>query len=412
MTVLKGTIRLALVIAVSFALAGCGGLVTGLLANAEIDNYNEVIVASDAAVARANAAISRADATIAAARRNPTSASIAAARSANTELSRAAQAARTANERLLSTGFPTGGNTAVFQRNIAKARQQIAQADQLIETTRRRNTELSNLQARIGGGSGNGGSGGSVRSGLTLSDVDYMLGSSQSYSNRNGIISTQTITRVNGTTRRFSNGNTFEASDIYRGFYGRINDAEAWGTYNGIPAYINLHPNSSGSGTVRRLSMVGQYSFARTYGIYRGRNDSFSVYPAAIMDDPRRAPSLNATFRGAMTGTELLSSAALAGESRITYSRSSDTVNVRLFNIYHRNDNTDYDTPYRGPTEFTWTDLDHAAGIFEGSYTASGSVGVLTGNFAGPNAEEVAGVFEVPLSRPREVVVGAFLAKR
>lgn len=399
---------LAFTAALSVALAGCGDTLAALAGNVQRNNdigdYNQQLTAAEVLNDRRVETGNHALTLLRTARSNPTSSTIAAASEANAEFLRAARAALVAEERLLRLGLSIG----VPAQNTANSRRNIAAAEQDIESARRFNAELNNLQARIGGGSGGSGSGGSGGSRLALSDVDYMVIPEYAYSNDNGNIERSSIERRDSITAGFA-GRTFSASSVYIGYYERIDNYVGRGTYNGIPAYLRLFRIGDSSGDiVRQLAMVGRHSHARTIGAWRnGTNDSYSVYSAAIMHDTFDGPSLSATFRGGMIGTELLSSAALAGESRVTYSRSSDAVDVRLFNIRHIDDSTDYDTPYRGPTEFTWSDLDQGAGFFSG-YNSDRH---LKGNFAGPNAEEVAGVFEAPISGGG-VVVGGFVAKR
>ena len=105
----------------------------------------------------------------------------------------------------------------------------------------------------------------------------------------------------------------------------------------------------------------------------------------------------------------------LAGESVLTYSFSANTVDVQISNIRAVGDVASYS----GSTSFTWSGLNvnsdgsfHIAGYNNDrsgltySTALHPTLGYIDGDFYGPNAEEVVGIFT------RGDVNGAWLSKK
>ena len=125
-------------------------------------------------------------------------------------------------------------------------------------------------------------------------------------------------------------------------------------------------------------------------------------------------PSGSAMWRGAMLGTDMRNAGTLQGDARLTLNFADSTVDVEIANIEQIAGIFSF-ASYSGPSRFVWNDLrvnnDASFYIPGHSNDRSGTtlhptLGYIEGNFYGPNAEEVAGVFE------RDWVSGAWLAIR
>ena len=119
-----------------------------------------------------------------------------------------------------------------------------------------------------------------------------------------------------------------------------------------------------------------------------------------------------ANWYGGMVGHTRAGGVELEGESRVFYHFQTETVDVRLTDINESSRARQLGQLYSGPSEFTWIALTmnndgsffHIGNHDESQYLDF--VGIVDGDFFGPNAEEVAGVFE------KDGVVGAFGGKR
>ena len=195
---------------------------------------------------------------------------------------------------------------------------------------------------------------------------------------------------------------------------------------NGVDAFSEYDnhddPDEEDYSRSWKLLALGQFSAARMdtlrtldrTGTSLATTDSYGVALGERHGRPGGA-SGSATWRGQMVGAALDNGGPLAGEAALTYSFSANTVDVQMSNIRAVGDVA----PYSGSTSFTWSGL---AVNSDGSFHIAGynndrsgltystalhpTLGYIDGDFYGPNAEEVAGIFT------RDNVNGAWLAKK
>ena len=425
---------LALAASLSIALSGCGGLAgllgvaAGVAANRDTLKYNDAVDFLDRAIVAMNAAGRTGTSTMQAAVNSPTRSSVTAARNANNAFFEASKTAEAAARRAHSLGQSAGVDNAYLQR-IAEA---VRDASENVSEARSRNSQLNGYgfgQAMIGGGSGAG-----------IYDVGYppdiLKTTAYAYDVRNGTISAHRIEGTQLRNRSYTDGegNQFRISlsgdpDNGDGTYawhfvnGRPNSGAGYqnwngfssrGTNNGVPLFIDTHDHSGTGETHRTLLAAGRYSAAAVTGHYdptsrRGASEDIYAVSYGNYTVASRLPRINATFRGAMVGTELLSRAALEGETRITYSSASNDLDIRLHNIRQYDDGEVQATAYGGPSAFEWNNVSVTE---DGAFLESDrSKGFLFGDFHGPNGEEIAAAFERDIPNNGKVV-GAFVAKQ
>ena len=144
-----------------------------------------------------------------------------------------------------------------------------------------------------------------------------------------------------------------------------------------------------------------------------------------------RPAQTNATWHGAMVGRTVIEGYEVDGKALIEYNFQNNAVDVELSEIAATGSDGGY---YTGPTMFNW---DEVRQNNDGSFFIPGhgndragsdphpTKGYIDGDFYGPNAEEVAGVFEFSYmrtdpraeinirgSRREDGVLGAFGGKR
>ena len=423
---------LALATSLSIALSGCVGggllgLAAGAAANRDVIKWNDAVDYLDRATREMNAADATAVSRMRTAINSPTRSSVAAARRAVDALFEASQTAEAAALRAQSLGQSAGADNDSLQsiaNTLRGARTNISEA-------RSYNTRLNGLgfgQAAIGSGSS--------ASGPRIYDraPDRLLVTTYAYDvAADGTITTRrTSTAESGTgsgyTDREGNQvkitlNEDQENDRHDTTYewhftdGRANPDyfSLLRTVNGVPVYMGTHDHSNNGETHRTLLAAGRRSAGAVTGHYDPASRpgaSEDVYALTYVDI-YSAPRTSATYRGAMVGTELVSRAALVGESLITYSYSSSgsDLDVRLHNIRQHQDGEVRAATYRGPSVIRWNDVLLAGNIFSEIADVPDGVSAMLGAFSGPDRQEIGGRFEHDIPNDG-TVVGAFVAKK
>ncbi len=439
----------ALAASLSIVLAGCSGsdvanLVGGVSRNADVNRYNAAVDVWNTAIRAMDAAEDAALSRVNAAQSNQSQSSINAAVTANNRYYNAAQTALAAGQRQQSLA-PRAGVSAADQRQIARS---ISNVRDGIDTARGWHNTLDTLSRSIGGGwigplgggsSGGGSGSGSSASGSAIYDVsrppDLLLAIALAYD----VTSSGTITKrptqssgrtVESYTDRHGNevrislsgprrNNDHDTTYNWHFVDGRPNPDwfSSWRTINRVPLFIDTHDHSNNGETHRVLLAAGRYSAAAVTGHYdpassRGGSD---IYAVSYGDYTPSRPTISATYRGAMIGTELITRAALEGQASITYSVASNELDIRLYGITQYRDDDDVTAgTYGGDSEFRWNDVSLGASNDTTDtilYYSEGDEVDLRASFYGPNAEEFSGTFETPSSNGSHVI-GAWLAKR
>ncbi len=143
----------------------------------------------------------------------------------------------------------------------------------------------------------------------------------------------------------------------------------------------------------------------------------YSDYPTAEQHE-----SGSGRWMGYMDGATRILAIPVSGSAAVNYDFATNTVDVAITHI-HTNSNlvARERGMYDGPDAFAWSDLQvNDDGSFyiqgHGNHRANTelhpTLGYIDGDFYGPNAEEVAGVFERQFGNGGDAVVGAFGAIR
>ena len=408
-----------LAVFLSIALSGCGGagLVAGLAANAEQNRYNNAIDAWNDSIPRVEAARSRASSALTAARSSRSQTAVDNARRANDVYLREAQASVAAAQRLQSVGEPNAN------QNLADAQRELRRAQDW-------QTELNSL----GGSSGTRSGGGSSASGPRIYDVsrppDLLLVTDNAFDvTSGGTITERDIDPDSATVESYTDrhGNQFRIA--LSGQPANGDGTYAWHfadgrpnpdyfssrvTIHGVPLFIDTHDHSNNGETHRTLLAAGRYSAAAVTGHYdpASRRGGEDIYAVSYGDRAFSLPTISATYRGAMIGTELITRAALEGRASITYSSANNDLDIRLHGIRQYRDGEVTAGTYGGPAEFQWNDVPLDSQNNRDTLVVHYGENLrLHGSFYGPNGEEFGGTFETP-STNNGKVVGAFVAKK
>ena len=426
-----------------FVPAGCGGGLGGATSfvntvgqNVDRNRYNNAVGVWNSARDRMQAALRTAESRVNAAKASPTQSTINAARSANQAFLDASNAALNAVRQVQAAAQRDQG-VPDSQKNLAARNARTTQEN--INTARRWNTELNTLQQRIGGSSGGASTGiTTLRSASRLVAANPNSGwAADKYPSllETSIYAYDITSSGTVTSRRIRTDDTAVFREYTDGqgegylitvlgvryggdgtFYehfsnGRVSsDFSLLRTTNGIPVYVA----TSRDGETRRVLLApGTYSAAAVNGYYdppSRRGDSEDIYSVNYGFRDAMRPRFNATYSGAMIGTDLFTRAALEGQARITYSSSERNVDVLLHGIRQHRDSAVTAGNYGGPSTFRFNGLDAAAGGYLGANNSATTGWAAHGWLFGPNAQESAGVFHSESDNHH--VVGGWLAKR
>ena len=258
-----------------------------------------------------------------------------------------------------------------------------------------------------------------------------------------------------------NNRNRYLSDDGYRTWQNRngietfikTSRSNSFGPYGGFRSrsgtrYFAQSPRGHSTGTfyegLRDTFGRGQYSAYYTDAHLACRKDAYVSsssgwrwtgdycegfsFARAFGDRLDARPSISGTWRGAMTGDELISGAALVGDVALTYSRASNSVDIAITNISQRRVFSNADShgngfQYQGPSSFRWNSVNvNSSGRF--IEDSDRSYNYIGGYFYGPEGQEAAGAFarQFPNGCPASLcpalesrdgyVIGGFVAKK
>ena len=326
-----------------------------------------------------------------------------------------------------------------------------------------------------GGGNNNGGSGGGSRTERPVNvdintrqvstRVQHLVGSITATQNfqitrdRPSFHSLSTLQNMFDRYVASSRRNSNLSSDGYRSWFGRNgvetfiesrnpSASDSFGRYGGFLTRSGTRnwarsPNGWNTGDftefLRDTFGRGQYSAYLTDAHFACREDasidtsSFTwtasycegfTWGMSFGDRLDARPPASGTWRGAMTGDEVMSGAALTGDATVTYSSSRNSVDVAITNItdrrVHSGESQANGLGYEGPSRLGWNSMSvRSNGTFGES--RNGGRSAIEGAFYGPEGQEAAGIFAHQFSGgcrrrcdPDEdgAIVGGFVAKR